>query len=207
MAALDRSSIKTTTRGELLERAGRLGAGLSIAGLERGDRVVIMAPNSADWIASAMGVMNAGGVLVPLDVQMPGEDLAHALADCDPGFLFTTPALRERIDALDLDLQGRIYLLDDEVKDGEAWSSRLAAALFHGLLGLSTAARRWPGWEVASGYGLNETSPILTLNPPDRLRLESAGIPLPGVELRIDARDGPGEVLVRGPRGRASRTH
>ncbi len=154
-----------------------------------------------------MGVMNAGGVLVPLDVQMPGEDLAHALADCDPGFLFTTPALRERIDALDLDLQGRIYLLDDEVKDGEAWSSRLAAALLHGLLGLSTAARRWPGWEVASGYGLSETSPILTLNPPDRLRLESAGIPLPGVELRIDARDGPGEVLARGPRGRASRTH
>jgi long-chain acyl-CoA synthetase len=369
VAALDRDSIKTTTRGELLERAGRLGAGLSNAGLKHGDRVVIMAPNSADWIASALGVMNTGGVLVPLDVQMPGEDLAHALADCDPDFLFTTSALRERIDALDLDLQVQIYLLGDEVKDGEAWSAllasepadpvaadkdlaaifytsgttgppkgvplthrnlssnvealceqgvadhrdrilvplpfhhvypftvgilipltlgapiiipfslvgpqivralqegeatvmlgvprlfeavwsaleeriagrgRLAAALFHGLLGLSMAARRWPGWrlgrrlfaslhkrlgphlrlvvsggaaldpdlgrrlqalgwEVASGYGLSETSPILTLNPPDRLRLESAGIALPGVELRIDARDGPGEVLARGP--------
>ncbi|MFP4146845.1 MAG: AMP-binding protein [Halorhodospira sp.] len=58
------------------------------------------------------------------------------------------------------------------------------------------------GWEVATGYGLTETSPILTYNPPDHLRLEAAGLVLPGVEVRVTERTpggGPGEVLARGP--------
>jgi long-chain acyl-CoA synthetase len=69
------------------------------------------------------------------------------------------------------------------------------------------------GWRVASGYGLTETSPLLTLNPPGSGRLKSAGRPIPGIELRIDtevtgaddneddedrARVGEGEILARG---------
>src|SRR6185295_11031363 len=42
------------------------------------------------------------------------------------------------------------------------------------------------GWEVATGYGLSETSPLLTMNYPGSSRLTSAGRPIPGVELRID---------------------
>jgi long-chain acyl-CoA synthetase len=44
------------------------------------------------------------------------------------------------------------------------------------------------GWRVATGYGLTETAPLLTLNTPapGHTRLNSAGKPIPGVELRID---------------------
>ncbi|MGH9627393.1 MAG: AMP-binding protein, partial [Bryobacteraceae bacterium] len=42
------------------------------------------------------------------------------------------------------------------------------------------------GWEIAIGYGLTETSPLLTLNPPGKARIGSAGRVIPGVELRID---------------------
>ncbi|MGW8369029.1 MAG: AMP-binding protein, partial [Gammaproteobacteria bacterium] len=42
------------------------------------------------------------------------------------------------------------------------------------------------GWQVASGYGLTETSPLLTINPPGNGRLASVGRPVPGIELRID---------------------
>ena len=42
------------------------------------------------------------------------------------------------------------------------------------------------GWQVAIGYGLTETAPLLTLNPPGKARIGSAGKPIPGVELRID---------------------
>jgi long-chain acyl-CoA synthetase len=57
------------------------------------------------------------------------------------------------------------------------------------------------GWEVASGYGLTETSPILTFSLPGSRRFESAGIPLPGVEVRIADPDssGAGEVQAKGP--------
>ena len=59
------------------------------------------------------------------------------------------------------------------------------------------------GWQVGTGYGLTETSPMLTINPPGEARFETAGRPAPGVELRIDRGEGkegsPGEVLARGP--------
>jgi long-chain acyl-CoA synthetase len=58
------------------------------------------------------------------------------------------------------------------------------------------------GWQVASGYGLTETSPILTFNPPDGGRLDTAGKPLPGVEIRIAPPEKHvqyGEVLAKGP--------
>ncbi len=57
------------------------------------------------------------------------------------------------------------------------------------------------GWQVATGYGLTETSPILTFNPPGARRFDNAGRPLPGVELRIVKAETPaafGEVLAKG---------
>jgi acyl-CoA synthetase (AMP-forming)/AMP-acid ligase II/1-acyl-sn-glycerol-3-phosphate acyltransferase len=58
------------------------------------------------------------------------------------------------------------------------------------------------GWDLASGYGLTETSPILTVNPPEAYRPEAAGRALAGVELRVSddrGERGEGEVLARGP--------
>lgn len=56
------------------------------------------------------------------------------------------------------------------------------------------------GWEVLSGYGLTETAPILAFTRRGRTPRGSAGLPLPGVALRIAAHDatGQGEVQARG---------
>jgi long-chain acyl-CoA synthetase len=56
------------------------------------------------------------------------------------------------------------------------------------------------GFTVLEGYGLTETAPVVTFNPPEAPRLGSAGRPLPGVEVRILHPDagGLGEILIRG---------
>ncbi len=57
------------------------------------------------------------------------------------------------------------------------------------------------GFNFIQGYGLTETSPILALNSPSKLKDDAAGIPLPGTELRINDPDkeGIGEVFGKGP--------
>jgi long-chain acyl-CoA synthetase len=42
------------------------------------------------------------------------------------------------------------------------------------------------GWRVAIGYGLTETAPLLTLDPPGATKLGSVGRPVLGVEITID---------------------
>jgi long-chain acyl-CoA synthetase len=52
------------------------------------------------------------------------------------------------------------------------------------------------GLNLVQGYGLTETSPILTANPEDDNDPGSVGVPLRGLELRIGEND---ELLARGP--------
>jgi long-chain acyl-CoA synthetase len=56
------------------------------------------------------------------------------------------------------------------------------------------------GFVVLEGYGLTETSPVVSINPPEAPKLGSVGRPLPGVEVQILEPDaqGVGEILIKG---------
>ena len=57
------------------------------------------------------------------------------------------------------------------------------------------------GFNFLQGYGLTETSPIVAVNRVGDFKDDAAGLPLPGVTVRIDSPDGEGvgEIWVKGP--------
>lgn len=61
-------------------------------------------------------------------------------------------------------------------------------------------AFRAMGFNLLQGYGLTECSPIVTVNRLEEYKDGSVGLPLPGVEIKIDnpGKDKIGEILVRG---------
>ena len=65
---------------ELPEHMLRVTRALLAAGITQGDRVVIWAPNSIDWVVLAVGLQAAGAVLVPLNTRMKGAEAADIVA-------------------------------------------------------------------------------------------------------------------------------
>ncbi|PSQ42971.1 long-chain fatty acid--CoA ligase [Halobacteriales archaeon SW_7_68_16] len=117
-------------------------------------------------------------------------------AASDPGPLLRAQyALADRLvfDRVRSALGGRIGLA---ISGGGRLSSSLTAT-FHGM-----------GIPIIEGYGLTETGPVVTVNPPEAVRIGTIGPPLPDCEIRLDTSVGEieptrggevGELLVRGP--------
>jgi long-chain acyl-CoA synthetase len=54
---------------------------------------------------------------------------------------------------------------------------------------------------IVQGYGLTETSPVLSVSPLEKPKVKSVGLPIPDVEIKIVDKDenGIGEIVTRGP--------
>lgn len=79
-----------------------------------------------------------------------------------------------------------------------AFGGRLRIAVSGGAPLLAPVGRLFiaMGITLLQGYGLTETSPVISVNTPEDNDPASVGIPLPGIEVRIGAKD---ELLVRTP--------
>ena len=72
-----------TTYGALADAAARLAAQLVADGVEPGDRVALVSPNSVAFVAAYLATLHAGAVCVPLHPTAPPAELERQLAAVD----------------------------------------------------------------------------------------------------------------------------
>ena len=78
-------------------------------GIDKGERVAVWAPNSAEWIIAAFGIMTAGAVLVPVNTRFKADEAADIIVRSgakavmtQPGFLGQDYQAPEGVPVIDL---------------------------------------------------------------------------------------------------------
>ena len=79
------------TYAEFAERAARLAGALVAAGAMPGDRIAFLSTNCHRLLEAYYGVLEAGYVLVPLNIRLGPQELAFVLNDAQARFLFVEP--------------------------------------------------------------------------------------------------------------------
>ena len=99
------------TFAQLRDEVARSTRAAMAAGLRKGERAAIWAPNMAEWVIAALGVHGAGGAIVPLNTRFKGEEAGYVLAKSRAKLLFTVqgflgfdyPAMLEGVDLPELE--------------------------------------------------------------------------------------------------------
>lgn len=79
---------RTRTQPEALLRAGRLGAAILAAGINRGDKCVIMARNDIEFLEISVGIAATGGNPLPINTRWAASEVAHVLTDAKVRLIF-----------------------------------------------------------------------------------------------------------------------
>ena len=84
--------------------------------------------------------------------------------------------------------------------------SKLRITLSGGMALMESVAEDWhkaTGCVISEGYGMTEASPVVSMNPPGFQKIGSAGLPIPGTEIKVvneqgeeQQVDGEGELCV-----------
>ena len=96
---------------------------------------------------------------------------------------------------------------NEEFQDLDFSSLKLTSS--GGMALTSDTAKMWQrvtGCEICEGFGMTETSPVVTFNPPSAIQLGTIGLPIPSTQVQtLDEESNetplgePGELCVKGP--------
>lgn len=114
---------------ERLARASAaFASGLGSLGIARGERIILCAPNSPEWVAAYLGIVSSGAIAVPLDEQSSAETLGAISAHATARLIVTTRAHVEAFEAAaTAGARPRLCLLDAPEREAASWRALLAA--------------------------------------------------------------------------------
>jgi long-chain acyl-CoA synthetase len=107
-----RRGARRVTYAELDRASAQVARRLAADGVRPGDRVALMVPNVPEFAAAYYGILRAGAIAVPLDVDLTRHELRATLADCGAGLLIAWRDLRSHYEPAWLVAPGSFF--DDE---------------------------------------------------------------------------------------------
>ncbi|TLS36572.1 long-chain-fatty-acid--CoA ligase [Pseudalkalibacillus caeni] len=90
----------TYTYKELNKRVNRLSHGLRALGIQKGDRVAYLAPNTLEMLEGFYGIYQLGAVMVPLNIRLTPEDYLYILNHSESKALFVDTELFHLIEPI-----------------------------------------------------------------------------------------------------------
>ena len=93
----ERGEWRSLTFEQMWRRATDFAAGLIALGLKKGDRVVIICENSPEWSVAYHGLSMAGGVGVPLYVELRSEEIEQLVPRSGARFIVASTRVLERL--------------------------------------------------------------------------------------------------------------
>lgn len=109
-ALLDVSTGITYTFAELNERANRLSNWLRGLGVEKGDRVSILAQNSIHYVDLLYGLGKIGAILAPLNWRLTARELIYIAGDCAPKVFVCGPEYTGLLDEIHREVEFPIII-------------------------------------------------------------------------------------------------
>jgi len=126
------------TYAQFADRAARLGGALQQAGIKPGDRVAFLSTNCHRLLEAYYGVLEAGAILLPLNIRLSSDELAYILSDAgakilflEKSFLPVVESFRSRLSRVE-----QFYLLDGAPQ--ESW---LAPQNYEQIIAQAKSAR------------------------------------------------------------------
>jgi acetyl-CoA synthetase len=98
--------------GEIQDLSNRMANVLRAHGIEKGDRVAVVLPATAETAATFFATWKCGAILLSMSVLYGDEGIRHRLTDSKAKVLVTNEANRERFDP---DLVEHLLVLDDDL--------------------------------------------------------------------------------------------
>ena len=127
LIALAGESQSVLSFAALTDLVGRLAAGLRRAGVERGEPVLLMGENSADWVVVFLALGTLGALAVPCDHLATPKQVQRILDDSGCGRAFVAAASMETLRAAAQDRRLTVFTLDagDDTHAAPSWRSLL----------------------------------------------------------------------------------
>jgi len=114
------------TYQQFSKRANQLSHALSALGVKRGDRVAFLSCNCHRLLEAYYGIVQAGAVLMPLNIRFSPQEMSFILNDSEAGVLFLEPDFLAVVDLIRKEVKTvkRYVLLEGDAKP--AWAEPLS---------------------------------------------------------------------------------